>query len=220
MKRSSLRYALSTYRLDQLYLPASFWALFAIICLIRGTTEYGLDMARAYLGTVVPLIGGIMSAYAILDDPALELRFAAPARAGSFLAERLGLIFAVQTICALIFQAFVLALGADLSPVGNAFTVQLVWLIPTLALMGLGCMGSLLAAQTMTGAFLVGLTWLIELLARGWLARNNGKYVLVFMGALMPEHPDLVANQITLFVISIVFLLTAWALLHRQERYI
>ena len=220
MKRFSLRYTLSTYRLDQLYLPAAFWILFVVICLFRGTPEYGRDMARAYLGAVVPLIGGFMAAYAILDDPALELRFAAPARAERLLIERLGLIFAVQAICALTFQAFVLALGADLSPVGNVFGVQLSWLIPTLALMALGCMGSLLAAQTMTGAFLAGLIWLIELLARGWLARNNGKYILVFMGALMPDHPDLIANQITLSALSIVFLLAAWALLHRQERYI
>ena len=220
MKHFSLRYTLSTYRLDQLYLPAAFWILFAIICLFRGAPEFGLDMARAYLGAVVPLIGGIMGAYAILDDPALELRFAAPARAERFLLEQLGLIFAVQAICALTFQAFVLVLGADLSPVGNTFTVQLAWLIPTLSLMTLACMGSLLAAQTMTGAFLAGLTWLIELLARGWLARNNGKYILIFMGSLMPEHPDLIANQITLFALSIVFLLAAWILLQRQERYI
>ncbi len=220
MKHFSLRYTLSTYRLDQLYLPAAFWVLFAIICLFRGTPQYGLDMARAYLGAVVPLIGGIMGAYAILDDPALELRFAAPARAERFLAERLGLILAIQAICALSFQAFVLALGADLSPLGGVFAVQLAWLIPTLSLMTLGCVGSLLAAQTMSGAFLAGLTWLIELLARGWLARNNGKYALIFMGALMPEHPDLIANQITLFTLSIMFLLAAWLLLHRQERYI
>lgn len=220
MKYFSLRYTLSTYRLDQLYLPAAFWILFAIISLLRGIPEYGLDMTRAYLGTVVPLIGGIMAAYAILDDPALELRFAAPARAGRFLIERLGLIFAVQAICALTFQAFVLILSADLSLLGNAFTVQLAWLIPTLSLMTLGCLGSLLAAQTMAGAFVIGLTWLIELLARGWLARNSGKYVLVFMGALMPEHPDLIANQFTLFALSVVFLLAGWALLRRQERYI
>jgi len=220
MKHFSLRYTLATYRLDQLYLPAAFWALFAIICLFRMEPEHLLDMARAYLGVVVPMISGIMSAYAILDDPALELRFAAPARAERLLLERLGLILAIQAVCALAYQFFVLVLGADLSPLGNVFALQLTWLIPTLSLMTLGCVGSLLAAQTMAGAFLAGLIWLIELLARGWLARNNGKYVLVFMGALMPEHPDLIVNQITLFSLSVVFLLAAWVLLHRQERYI
>ena len=220
MKQFSLRYTFSTYRLDQLYLPAALWALFAIICLFRMEAGHLFDMARAYLGAVVPLIGGIMAAYAILDDPALELRFAAPARAERFLIERLGLILTIQALCALAFQVFVLVLGADLSLLGNAFAVQLAWLIPTLSLMALGCAGSLLAAQTMTGAFLVGITWLLELLARGWLAHNAGQYVLVFMGALMSDHPSLIANQITLSVLTAVLLFSAWRLLRCQERYI
>lgn len=220
MKKTSLHYLLATYRLDQLYLPAGFWALFAIVSLFLQETDNLMDTIRAYLGTVVPLVAGIMGAYAILDDPALELRFATPARPARMLAERLGLIFSVAAVCALVFQAFALILGADLSILGDALRVQLAWIIPTVSLMALGCAGSLLAAQTMGGAFLAGITWLIELLARGWLARNNGKYVLVFMGALMPDHPDLTANQTCLTLLSIAFLVSSWALLHRQERYI
>ncbi len=220
MSSNKLAYTFSSYRLDQLYLPIAFWLLFAIISLFRLKPDYLLDMARAYLGAVVPLIGGIMAGYAILDDPALELRFATPSRAGNFLLERLGLILGIQTVCALAFQAFVIFLGADLSMLGNTLGIQLAWLVPTLSLMTLGCCGSLLAAQTMTGAFLTGLTWLIQLLARGWLARNNGKYFLVFMGSLMPDHPDLIANQITLSVLSLLLLIFSWRLLRRQERYI
>ncbi len=220
MSSNKLAYTFSSYRLDQLYLPIAFWLLFAIISLFRLEPDYLLDMARAYLGAVVPLIGGIMAGYAILDDPALELRFATPSRAGNFLLERLGLILGIQTVCALAFQAFVIFLGADLSMLGNTLGIQLAWLVPTLSLMTLGCCGSLLAAQTMTGAFLTGLTWLIQLLARGWLARNNGKYFLVFMGSLMPDHPDLIANQITLSVLSLLLLIFSWRLLRRQERYI
>ena len=83
MKRSSLHYCLLTSRLDQLWFPLSFWVLFAIIGLIRGP-QYILDTSRAYLGAVLPLIGGIMAAYAVLDDPALELRFATPSPARFF----------------------------------------------------------------------------------------------------------------------------------------
>jgi len=220
LKKFSLRYALSTYRMDQLYLPAAFWALFAMICLFRMDAGAVFDMARAYLGAVVPLVGGIMSAYAILDDPALELRFSAPARPERFLLERLGMILLVQAICALSFQGYALALGADFSSLGNAFAVQLAWFIPTLSLMALSCFGSLLSAQAVTGAFLTGLTWLIELLARGWLANNGGKYVLIFIGALMPDHPARIASQVTLALASLVFLLASWALLRKQERYL
>ena len=220
MKRFSLRYTLLTYRLDQLWLPAAFWALFAIISLFRGGPDNVLDMARAYLGAVVPLVAGVLAAYAVLDDPALELRFATPIRAERLLLERLGLIFVVQTVCAISFQWFVLALESDFSMLGNWVDVQMAWLVPTLSLMGLGCAASLLGAQPMTGVFTAGLVWLIELLARGWLARNAGKYLLVFMAALMPDHPALIANRICLLILSMGLLVAAWALLGRQERYI
>lgn len=219
MKRFSLRYTLLTYRLDQLWFPLAFWALFVIIALIRGT-EYLFDTSRSYLGAVIPLIAGIMAAYAILDDPALEIRFATPTRAGRFLAERLGLLLTIQVVCALVFQAFALALGADFTPLGNWVDVQLSWLMPTISLMALGCLGSLLGAQTMAGAFLAGLVWIVELVARGWFARNSGQYFLVFMGALMPDHPALRANQLSLFALTLAFLFAAWVLLKRQERYI
>lgn len=219
MKRFSLRYTLLTYRSDQLWFPLSFWILFAIVAILRGP-EYVFDTSRSYLGAVIPLIAGIMAAYAILDDPALELRFATPTRAGRFLTERLGLLLSVQVILAQAFQVFALFLGADFASLGNWWDVQLSWLIPTVSLMALGCLGSLLGAQTMAGAFLAGLVWIVELVARGWFAGNNGKYMLVFMGALMPDHPALRANQASLSALTIAFILLAWALLKRQERYI
>jgi hypothetical protein len=213
-----LRYSLLTYRLDQLWFPLAFWALFAVMALLM--PEKDLNIARAYLGCAIPLVGGIMAAYAVLDDPALELRFATPVRPAQTLLERLGLILLVQAACVLGFQLLSLALGVDFSILGSWFAAQLAWLVPTLALMALGTAGSLLAAQTMTGAFLVGLVWIVELIARGWMAYNNWKYVLIFVGALMPEHPALHANQAVLLGLSAVLLVAAWALLHRQERYI
>jgi hypothetical protein len=219
MKRFSLHYTLLTSRFDQLWLPLSFWLLFVIIGLIRGL-DYMTDTTRAYLGVVIPLLGGIMSAYAILDDPALELRFATPISAAQTLLERLAPAFLVQVISAIAFQVFALILRTDFSIFGDWFDVQLAWLLPTLALMSFGCLAALLAAQTTIGAVFVGMVWIVELVARGWFAENTGKYFLIFMGSLMPDHPDLVSNQFSLFALSILFVLGSWGLLYRQERYI
>jgi hypothetical protein len=220
MKRFSLRYTLLTSRLDQLWFPLAFWALFIVIGILRGQ-EYILDTARSYLGAVIPLIAGILAAYAVLDDPALELRFATPIPAIQTLLERLVPTFSLQILCAVTYQAFALALDADfLSMYGNWFNVQLIWLLPTLSLMAFGCFCAFAAAQTATGALLVGMVWIVELVARGWFANNNGKYFLVFMGPLLPDHPDLAANYISLSALTLVLLFVAWALLHRQERYI
>jgi hypothetical protein len=220
MKRFSLRYTLLTSRFDQLWFPLAFWALFVIIGIIRGP-EYILDTSRAYLGAVLPLVGGIMAAYAVLDDPSLELRFATPIPASQTLLERISPTFVIQVLCALTYQVFAFALGADFAPMfGSWFYVQAVWLVPTLSLMALGCLTAFVAAQTTTGAVLVGLVWIVQLVARGWFAGNSGKYFLVFMTPLMPDHPALHANQLTLLALSIVLFLVGWKLLQRQERYI
>ncbi len=94
--RDSLRYMLMTYRLDMLWLPAAFWALFLIISWMIRDTQSGFPVCVAYLGAALPLIGGILAAYAVLDDPALELQFATPRPAWLMLLERLGMILALR----------------------------------------------------------------------------------------------------------------------------
>ncbi len=220
MKRFSLRYTLVTSRFDQLWFPLAFWALFIIMGVIRGQA-YVFDTARAYLGVAIPLIGGIMSAYAVLEDPALELRFATPVSAAQTMLERLVPAFVVQSVFALTYQAFALLLGADFSPFGSWPGLQLVWLVPTLALMAVGSLGALVAANPITGAALTGLVWIVQLVGRSWFAGSPvGRYFLVFMGPLIPGHPALHANQAGLLLLSFVFFLLGWSLFHRQERYI
>jgi hypothetical protein len=220
MKRSSLHYLLLTARLDQFLFPLAFWALFVIIGIMRGPA-YILDTARAYLGAVIPLIGGILASHAVLDDPSLELRFATPIPAAQTLFERLAPIFIIQVFTALAFQGFALLMGADFTPAGAWFDVQLAWLVPTLSLMAFGCLIALLSTQSNTGTVLTGLVWLVQLVARGWFAQNViGQYLLVFMSPFMNDHPALRANQGVLLGLSCALLLTSWALLRRQERYL
>ena len=161
-----------------------------------------------------------MAAYAILDDPAIELRFATPIRAAQILLERTSLILLIQAVCALAFILFALLVGVDFAPLGSTLNLHLSWLVPTAAMIALGTFGAILGAQTMIGAFLVGLVWIIEVIIRDGMAVGNWKYAYIFMGILNPEHPDLAFNQIALFAASAIFLFFAWLLLHRQERYI
>jgi hypothetical protein len=220
MKGFSLRYSLLTYRLDQLWFPLAFWALFVILALFVRDSDQFMNFARAYLGVVVPLIGGVMAASALLDDPAIELRFSTSVPAWQTLFERLGLTLVIQAVTALSFQVLVRVLGGDFSMYLSLWHLQLAWLLPTLALMSLGCLAALSAAQSMIGSLLVGMVWLIELIARGWLAGNNGKYFLVFLGALMPDHPALPVNHLVLAALSLFFFFISWRLLRSQERYL
>jgi hypothetical protein len=219
MRGAALKYSWLTYRRDQLWFPLAFLALFIVILLILPNPVGRFSIARAYLGFIVPLVGGILAAYSVLDDPALELRFSTPVRAEQTLLARVGLILAVQMACALVFQLFVSALGIDLSPLGGLFRVQLMWLLPTLALAALGCAGALAGAQTVMGAFLAGAVWLVELMMNSWF-RLNAPSVYLFLGVLAPDHPDLAINQGVLFAGSMALMLISWALLRRQERYL
>ena len=219
MNGAGLKYSWLTYRRDPLWFPLAFLALFIVILLILRHPAVRFSIARAYLGFIVPLIGGILAAYGVLDDPALELRFSTPVRAEQTLLARVGLILAVQAVCALVFQIFVVALGVDLSPLGGFFSVQLVWFLPTLSLAALGCAGALAAAQTAMGAFLAGAVWLVQLMMNSWL-KLNARSVFLFLGVIAPGHPDLALNRIVLFAGSMVLLLISWALLRRQERYL
>jgi hypothetical protein len=220
MKR--LLYSLLTYRLDQLWFPAALWALFVIILLMmKGSAEQAFNMARSYLGAVLPLTAGIMAAYALLDDPALELRFAIPLPAWKALAERLAVTLSVAAIAAVSFQGTVAMLGVSLAPLGGIAAIQLSWLVPTLALMALGCAASLLFAQSNGGAMLVGFIWLLQLLLRGWFIESPwARYLIVFLGILQPDHPNLLANQFTLIALAALLLLAAQFLFKNHERYI
>ena len=219
MNGAAFKYSWLTYRRDQLWFPLAFLTLFIVIILILPHPGVRFSIARAYLGFIVPLIGGILAAYSVLDDPALELRFSTPVRAEQTLLARLGLILAVQAACALVFQLFVSAMGIDLSPLGDLSSVQLMWFLPTLALAALGCAGALVGAQTVMGAFLAGAAWLVQLLMNSWL-KLNARPVFLFLGVIVPHHPDLAINQIVIFAGSVALLLLSWLLLRRQERYL
>ncbi len=219
MRSAGWEYSWLTYRRDALWFPLAFLALFAVIFSIMNHPAIRFTIARAYLGFILPLIGGILAAYALLDDPALELRFSTPVRAERTLLSRLGLIFAVETACAVGFQIFVFAIGVDLSPLGGMTGVQLVWFVPTLSLIALGCAGSLAGAQSVTGAFLVGGVWLVELMMKGWFVQN-AKVLFVFLGVFSPGDPDLLLNRCVLLTGSMLLLGISWVLLHRQERFL
>ena len=219
MKVAALKYSWLTYRRDQLWFPLAFLALFVVVVLILPDPVARFSIARAYLGFIVPLTGGVLAAYSVLDDPALELRFSTPVRAEQTLLARLGLILACQAACALVFQLFLSALGIDLSPLGDLFRVQSVWFLPTLSLAALACAGALAGAQTAMGAFLAGAVWLVQLMMNSWL-KLNARYVFLFLGVIVPGHPDLALNQLVLLAGSMALLLVSWALLRRQERYL
>lgn len=217
----SLKYMLLTCRLDMLWLPAAFWGLFVVLSWMLKNEPAGFAVCTAYFGAALPLIGGILAAYAVLDDPALELHFAAPRLAGRMLLERLGGIVVLSALCAAGYQLVLAGLGIDLEPLGDGAGRQLAWLAPTLVMVAFGSAVAFANKQSMAGAAAVGLVWVFELIWRDWFLQGDwARYVLLIMGSNYPENPALRGNQVALLGLSLLLLAAAWALLRRQERYL
>lgn len=220
-KSSSLKYMLLTYRLDMLWLPAAFLGLFIVLAWMLKGEPAGFPVTTAFLGAALPLLSGILSAYAVLDDPALELQFATPRPAWRMLLERLGMIFLLAAACAFSYQGVLALLGVDLAVLGGLAARQLAWIAPTLAAIAVGAVVSFAARQSITGAAVIGIVWIVEIIMRDWFLGNRwGQYFLLIMGSNYPEHPALRANQAVLIVTGTLLAAAAWALLNRQERYI
>jgi hypothetical protein len=221
MPKESLRYALRTFRRDQLWLPGGFWALFALLVLLFRADAHWIDMVRGYLGAILPLSAGILAAYAVLDDPALEIVFSTPITAGRLLAARLGPILAVMIAAAASFQVLILGIGFDLRAFEKTVSFQFSWLIPVLTLTALGAFAALASKNSATGALFVGAVWIIQLIARGWfLSRAMAGYALLFMGIFNPRDTRLTANRIALGLLAAILAAAARKLLQKQERYL
>ena len=216
-----LRYTLMTYRLDQFWLPAAFWALFLFMAWLMRNQANVDNVVDAFLCGALPLMSGVLSAYTILDDPALELQFSSPRSAWSTIFQRLGLIFSVVVVVALSYQALVAAIGIDPFAPVTITERQLHWLIPCLALSALGCMAALALAQSTFGAMLVGLVWIFQMIAQGWFVYNpTARLFFLFIGAFAPDHPQRAWTYLTVSTLVIPLLVIAWVLLKKQERYI
>lgn len=217
MRRSALRYTWLSYRRETLWFPLAFLAVFVMVTAMLDSPEIRFVLARTYLGFLLPLVGGVMAAYAILDDPALELRFSTPERPRDLLLARLGLIVVVEAATALLYQLAAFGLAVDFGPLGAVLEVQLVWLLPCLFLLALGTAGALASAQTAMGAFFAGGWWLLQVVMKGWFVANAPATYL-FLGALEPDHLQLAANRLLLPAATVCLLVLSAALLRRQER--
>jgi hypothetical protein len=216
----SIKYTFQAFQKDQFWLPVAIWALFVLMLALFFEGDNQANAGRAFLGFVMPLLAGGLSAYAVLEDSALELQFATARPAWRMLAERLGLVLAVILSVGLSFQGVLAVLHVD-AHLGNFGAALLAWLVPCLTMISLGTLVSLLAGNSHSGAAFVGVLWITQMIARGWFAYNaTARLFLLFFGAMAAGHADLPLNQAVLSVITVVGLLVSWLLIKKQERYI
>ena len=217
---SKFKYIFQAFQKDHFWLPPAIMALFMIVALFIGE-QNRFNTLRAFLGFTLPLITGGLSAYAFLEDSALELQFTTPRSLWKMIFERLGIILMVITLTSFIFQAYAPLINSSLAPLGSIFARQLVWLAPCLAMLTLGSCASLLVRGSAGGFAFIGGLWMIQLFLRGWFAHNPVlRNILFFYSAMDPQTSASIVNQISLTLISILLLVLTYRLLKINERYI
>ena len=214
------KYTFQAFQKDQFWLPAAIMALFMIVAVFIDDT-LRFNTFRAFLGFTLPLISGGLSAYAFLEDTALELQFTTSRSAWKMIFERLSIIVLVITLTALIFQVYAPLIGVDLSPLGGLLARQLIWAAPCLAMLALGTSVSLLARSSPGGFAFVGGFWTLQLFMRGWFADSPVlRNILLFYSAMDPNTQAAAVNQLSLVWIFVLLLLATHNLLKKTERYI
>lgn len=214
------KYTFQAFQKDLFWLPVAMTGLFMIIVqFLPESNKY--KAAISFLGFVMPLVSGGLSAYAILEDNSLELQFTTKRSMWKMILERLGLVLVVMVLTSIVFQVYSRMAGISLSPLGSLFQRQLVWLVPCITTITIGGAASLLAKSSNGGFAFVGALWITQLLLRGWFIRQAiWRYILLFYGVMDPFGKALIINQITLTVISLVLLVFTYYLINKQERYI
>ncbi len=215
-----MKYTFQALQKDNFWLPPALMALFLLIASMVGPEQqYGI--ARSFLGFVLPLLPGGLSAYAFLADPALELQFSTKRSASKMIFERLTTIYLTIVAVSILFQLGVLAMGISLAPLGGIWQRQFIWLVPCLTSLMLGAAFALLARNGSGGFALIGGTWMLQLIARGWFAEKPVlRNILLFYAAMDPHGAPRLTNQIVLSTLSLFFLVLTHQLLKKQERYL
>jgi len=214
------KYTVQAFQKDLFWLPLALMGLFSLIAwMLPAEKQY--DTARSFIGFLLPLIAGGFSAYAFLEDDALELQFSTQRPAWRMIVERLGIVAVVIAATSLIFQGIAALLGISLAPLGGFLQRQLVWLVPSLCMIVIGGVGALLSRSSSGGLAFIGSLWIIQLLLRGWFIRQRvWRNILLFYGVMDPLGNNRIANQLTLLGIAILLMVVIHNLLKKQERYI
>lgn len=217
------RYHFAIYRREQLWLLTGVWILFALaVTLLPNPIAKRAEIGADFLGIALPLLAGVLSVSAVVDDPALELEMAAPRPIWWLLAERLTLLMGIVAATAVSYQGFLMLTGIDLTNYGPLVSRQLIWLAPTLVLVGLASVTAVATVQSTLGTLAVGLVWVLQLLAgdSSFLSSPYLRYLYLFLGARRPEIQELPGNQLTLLVLAFLCLWAAASCLRQHERYL
>ncbi len=174
----------------------------------------------ALLENGLPLIGGLLAAFVVGSDPAIELHLAAATPYRFTAGLRLALIILWTTLCtggaALVITAagYWLAILQSLS-IGESI---LLWLAPLLWFIGAGATLALLLRSRAASGALLGMVWIAQFIFKPQFLQNGvleRVYLFLTEEAGVPSY--WLANRLILLAIALALLGLTMLLLGRSE---
>jgi ABC-2 type transport system permease protein len=213
-------YQLRIFRHEQLWGPLAIAGVFALIVLVlRGDARLSNEMARTFVGMILPLLAGMLAASLIVDDPALELQLAAPRAPWRLLLERLAVLLILVALLGTAFQGFAALLGVERTLLTNPLRAVAMWLLPSIPLMALGSTAALALCHGMGGALAVGFVWFVQLVVGALFSLPLLRHLYLF-AATRSAAPIPGTNVLGLGLLAAALIVVSTQLMKKEERYL
>jgi hypothetical protein len=184
------------------------------------------DVARGLLVLLefgLPPVAGLLAAYLVTGNPALELHLTLPRSYAALMWLRLLLLTLWCALAAVVISAVIAAAGYWVAPQAEPRR-QLIWAAPMLWFIACGALLSLLLRSRVASSAVLGMVWLGELFLRAYFLQNAAlQKVYLFLtletvpGSSAPASAYWLTNRLTLLVSAALFLSAVAFLLRRGE---
>lgn len=176
-------------------------------------------VAGTVLAALLPLGAAMATASVLGAETATELHLSLPVSCRATLARRMLLVLAAAAVLDTVGTLGAAVTGLWTS--GHGAGAQLVWLAPTLALVGLAVLLAAAAQSAGVAAGVVGGIWVGQQAYKAWFAAHSWTHPLFLfpdVRAGVVPAADWATNRLTLVLIGLACLTAAWLLLADPER--
>jgi hypothetical protein len=171
----------------------------------------------------LPPVAGLLAAYLVTGNPAIELHLTLPRSYAALMWLRLLLLTLWCTLAAVVTSASISAAGYWIAPQTEPRR-QLIWAAPMLWFIACGALLSLLLRSRVASSAVLGMVWVGELFLRAYFLQNAAlQKVYLFLtletipGSSAPASAYWLANRLTLLAMAALFLAVVALLLPRGE---
>jgi len=212
------RYYIKILRYEQFLVPAALMAICLLMMVLLPTAAPSI--ALGFMEAALPLATAIIATGLFLNDPFLELQYTMSRPMWRTLLERMASLIAVMLPFYILFSLLTRLLGVSLIGWGATASVFLVWIIPTIAWLGIIFFIGTLIRNNIAGNGLGALLWMgCFMLHAALMGSPLGRAVYPFMTIMEPTSTDWSLNRVVLLSIGMIGVGISLLMLRKSELY-